>query len=239
MACQSLTYQNDAFTQSPGVNDKVVTTVGEWILNVNLPLRSVRYVFSNWDELVHYVGKELDFNFNVAISVVWNRINWNRCRTYKGTDQVCSQNKDAFWKHSSFLDIAKVERVVNFYVNESLKKNSKVPEYKPVVSIEESNLIKTIAEGAGVRETEAREVMVQTFYAFADGQLPDDFITRPRKWMEHKDSRKQNENADSITNKAGSWFDDITTYLMWGGIIVGGCAVLYFTHPLWMPKGKV
>lgn len=237
MACDKVINQNNTLGYNSGIHDKVVATVGEWVLNVNLYARGVRYLFNNWDELIHYVGKELDFDFNVGISVVWNRVNWNRCKSYNGTKEVCSQNKDSFWKHPSFLDIMKVERVCNFYVNESLKKNSTLPEYKPVVSIEESNLIKIIAEGAGVRESEAREVMVQAFYAFADGQLPDDFITRPRKWMEHRDSRKQNENADSITNKAGSIFDDITTYLMWGGIIVGSAAVLYFTYPIWGSKG--
>jgi len=235
-ALAHITPRSQAFRENVSdfvtLNDNNVVTWYLYVLNPVLGYNA--WVFRKFDELINVLATEFGFDYEAAINVVWNRTNWNRCKLFGGSNTLCTTNKAMLWSDKSFLPIQKVNSIINYYVNESTKKDSTLPEYKPDQN--DKQVIALIARGAGVSEKEAREVMTQAYFAFADGQLPSDFITRPKQFLQSKDARQTPEEADSIHNTIGSTVDGFITALKWIGIAVGVGAIVYFTAPIWSSK---
>lgn len=185
--------------------------------------------YTNFDALLTDIYAVIGFNYDQSVSIVHDRVNWNRCKAYKGSDYDCSYNKNfKQWDLEGFLKFEKVKNIINSYTNLSLRSQSPLPEYIPN-SPTAPAIIKQVALSSATKESEVKEVLNSSYYAFKSGELPDDFIVFPQQYMKNKDLRKTNDAAPSggntVTN-IGLGLADVGTYLLIGGGILAAIYVL-------------
>lgn len=185
--------------------------------------------FTNFDALLTDVYAAIGFSYDKSVAIVHDRVNWNRCKAYNGSDYTCSYNKNfKQWDIDGFLPFAKVKNIINAYTNQSLRKENPLPEYVPA-SATAPAIIKQVAQAAAVKESEAKEVLSGGYYAYKSGELPDDFIVFPQQYQKNKDLRKTNDDAPSGGNtleNIGSGLGEIGTYLLIGGVVLAGLYAL-------------
>jgi hypothetical protein len=88
--------------------------------------------FTNFDALLTDVYAAIGFSYDKSVAIVHDRVNWNRCKAYNGSDYTCSYNKNfKQWDIDGFLPFAKVKNIINAYTNLSLRKENPLPEYVP------------------------------------------------------------------------------------------------------------
>jgi len=195
---------------------RYITPIGE----------SVYKNFTNFDALLADIYGTLGFNYDESVTIVHDRLNWNRCKNYGGSDYDCAYNKNfKQWDVEGFLPFEKAKNVVNTYTNLALRTQNPLPEYNPNDKTNAPLIIKAVANAAATSEKEAKEVLDNGFYSFKSGELPDDFIVFPQRYQKNKDLRITNEIAPSGGNTVediGEGLFSYGKYVLIAGAVVAG-----------------
>lgn len=185
--------------------------------------------FTNFDALLTDIYAVIGFSYDKSVSIVHDRVNWNRCKKYGGTDYTCGYNKNfKQWDVEGFLAFSKVKSIINAYTNLSLRAQNPLPEYYPG-GANAQIVIKQVATAAAAKESEVKEVLDNAHYSFKSGELPDDFIVFPARYQQNKDLRKTNDIAPSGGNTLediGLGLGEVGKYLLIGGVVIAGLYVL-------------